>query len=297
MALVKDLPAAYGVHHRSKRGRTLISVKTRKRPTAKARPPSWQTQVENALGAVIPVETDDPRKVGSIIHKVLRDYILQGILEPETFLDQVSLAQGLEVSRTPVREAIRILKDEGLVSGDVNQRARVSSISYEELEALYAMRISSESLALAVAIPRNGPEDLARIETALTTLREATFEHLPTWVRIHRELHLALYCQAGEAATSLIRANIEKSERFQNIRWKHQTPRELGNDIHGEHRRIVESCLSRDIASGVEMLSRHLARTALDTLNDIAPDREPTLIRKALRISIHGATGLDEQTD
>jgi len=251
--------------------------------------PSWKSQVVQALGKLPAVKSADPRKVGVEIHAMLREYILKGILLPGTVLSQVTVAKDLGVSRTPVREAIRMLKEEGLVTAAPNFRAQVTAVDFDDLEALYANRILLESLAISVTIRKNTAADLAELDMVLKDLgSRESLASIRTWMERHRAFHLKLYRHAGAATLAIIQSNMEKSERYQYLRWQKRAPRDQ-SDGGAEHRAIVEACQDRDIRAGIERLSMHLARTALETLSEIAPDREPANVRNALHMAKAGA--------
>src|SRR6266852_3893384 len=95
-----------------------------------------------------------------IVHLRLRDMILRGELPVAVPLSQVKLAQQLGVSRTPLREALRLLQHEGLVRGEPRQRVRISGFSITDLEQLYAARITLEALGIRLTIPRLSSNDL-----------------------------------------------------------------------------------------------------------------------------------------
>src|SRR5438552_10591668 len=100
-----------------------------------------------------PIDAAEGRIVIAQVHAYLRRRILDGTILPGTTLSQVQLAQQLGVSRTPLREALRLLQEERLVVAEHNRRVRVAGINLGELEALYASRIMLEPLALALSIP------------------------------------------------------------------------------------------------------------------------------------------------
>ncbi len=75
------------------------------------------------------------------LHRRLRKLILDGSYPPGTLLSQVEVAEALGVSRTPLREALRMLQEEGLIEAERNQRARIPSFDPQVLDALYASRI------------------------------------------------------------------------------------------------------------------------------------------------------------
>src|SRR3954468_9282845 len=98
------------------------------------------------------------------VHRTIREAILDGKLEPGTTMSQVTLADELGVSRTPLREALRMLQNEGLIESEPNRRVRVSSLSLAGLEELYTIRIPLEVTALRLSVPRMTPEEVAQLE-------------------------------------------------------------------------------------------------------------------------------------
>src|SRR5947209_17923442 len=107
-----------------------------------------------------PISATEGRIVIAQVHEHLRQRILDGTMSPGTILSQVQLAQQFGVSRTPLREALRMLQEERLVLAEHNHRVRVADINLAELESLYACRIMLESLALALTLPHLSLEDL-----------------------------------------------------------------------------------------------------------------------------------------
>ena len=94
------------------------------------------------------------------IYTTLREWIVSHTLEPGEKLRDDELAAHLGVSRTPVREALRRLEDEGLVETAPNQWTRVSMIDITEAERLYPIVWTLESLAVSLAMPHLVPNDL-----------------------------------------------------------------------------------------------------------------------------------------
>ena len=99
------------------------------------------------------VELPEARQAIPHLHAYLRECILDGTLTPGTKLSQVTLSEQLGVSRTPLREALRMLQEEGLVEIEPNQRTRVAGLDPQELDEIYARRILMETLALSMTSP------------------------------------------------------------------------------------------------------------------------------------------------
>jgi DNA-binding GntR family transcriptional regulator len=100
------------------------------------------------------------------IARVLEDEIVDGAILPGTVLRQEQLSERFDVSRTPVREALRRLAALGLVSFEPNRGVRVRSISPAELREAFLVRAELEALATEVATPRMTPADLEELDAA-----------------------------------------------------------------------------------------------------------------------------------
>jgi DNA-binding GntR family transcriptional regulator len=97
---------------------------------------------------------------------VIEEAIVSGELEPGTVLRQEQLSEQFNVSRTPIREALRRLAALGLVSFVPNRGVRVRTISREELHEAFMVRAELEALATEVAATKMTPEDLEELEAA-----------------------------------------------------------------------------------------------------------------------------------
>ena len=108
--------------------------------------------------------------------RVLEDEIVSGAIAPGTVLRQEQLSERFEVSRTPVREALRRLAALGLVSFEPNRGVRVRSISPHELREAHLVRAELEALATEVATPRMTRDDLAALDAAERRFSALTLE-------------------------------------------------------------------------------------------------------------------------
>ncbi len=114
------------------------------------------------------------------IARVLEDEIVGGVIEPGAVLRQESLSERFDVSRTPVREALRRLAALGLVSFEPNRGVRVRSISAHELREAFLVRAELEGLATGVATPKMTAADLAELDAI-----ERRFAGLTLELRAH----------------------------------------------------------------------------------------------------------------
>ena len=107
------------------------------------------------------------------VYATLREWILDGTLGPNEAIRDEELAARLGVSRTPLREALRRLEDEGLVRTAANRWTRVAPVDIPEAERIYPLVWTLEGLAARLAGPRVTAEDLRAMEEANAALRGA----------------------------------------------------------------------------------------------------------------------------
>jgi DNA-binding GntR family transcriptional regulator len=187
----------------------------------------------------------------------LHERILSGELAEGTPLRQDALASELGVSRIPVREALRQLHAEGLVTFRPYAGAVVSSLSVPEIEELYALRALIESDVLARAIDRLRPEDLDRADEVLAEFDEA-FERgdIAVWGTLNWEFHSTLYRVAAQPITmgvlEMLHGQSERYTRAQ-LALTHWETRAMT-----EHRRLLELVRDREVEEALDLLREHI---------------------------------------
>jgi DNA-binding GntR family transcriptional regulator len=220
-----------------------------------------------------------------VVHDRLRQAILRGELDPRAPISQVQLAATLGVSRTPLREALRMLQREGLISSEPNRRVRVAELSMTDLEQLYACRVLVEALAVRVTVLRQEPGDAAGLRAALSEMERLTdvpeVRDVDAWEAAHRRYHEILRGRAGERIRRLGRDLSDHSERYRRV---YMAERQAWSIAAREHAAILEAFASKDGSAASVLLVRHLARTALTLIASVDPEHEPTTVREALRL-------------
>lgn len=246
---------------------------------------SFATQARAAAGAGLPdFVSPGPRIAGRAIHDYLRQLILDGHIRPGTVLSQVAVAQQLGVSRTPVREALRKLEEEGLVAAEINQRARVRALDPEELDTLYARRILAEALAVRLSVERFRPADIRQAEQLCKRMsRAATADDFAGWQASHRDFHKKLVEPAGEGLKQTLRGYAERSERYLYMLLRNLATGWWRRG-EAEHDAIFECYRRGDAAGAVNIIVQHLARTAFQLNAMLAPDRPAVAVEAAVAL-------------
>ena len=189
----------------------------------------------------------------------LHEAILTGRLRPGERLPIEELAEVLDMSAMPIRDAVRRLDAAGLVENIPHRGARVTELSIDDLGEVYEVRMALEPLTVARAAERFD-DHAAEVATA----RLAELNALPddnsagTWAA-HTAFHFALYEAAGSNwLLRLIRPLWETSERY---RLAAPVKRKLATR-RGEHELILQACIDHDSERAAAALYDHLAMTA-----------------------------------
>lgn len=239
-----------------------------------------------------PIRRGDGRRTAVDVYESLQSSILTGQLKPGTILSQVQLARALNVSRTPVREAMRMLQEGGLLEGEPNYRSRVVGFDPSDIEALYTKRLVLESLGVSMTTRRMTPALLAELGEVVATLEsEEAHENFEQWHTLHRKLHRLIAAEAGEALAAELEQLEMRSERYQSA---YKGAHMLGWWQRGEaeHRGLYDAMVSGDASLAGELAARHLARTALELLAALAPEFDAARLRSALAFAIAGAAAI-----
>ncbi len=218
------------------------------------------------------------------VYTRLRAMLLNGEIPPGAVLSQVKLARQLEVSTTPLREAMRLLQAEGLLVAEHNRRSRVAELDPKDIDAVYASRIAVEALAIRLTVPGLSQDDLAALRQDLANMAEAgEAQDIAAWEPVHADFHRRLTDGCDEQMSRIIESIANHTERYRRSSLFGSPVRtwEIGNQ---EHESIVAACEAGDAAEASVLLARHLARSALTVLAKVAPEENPVAVREALHM-------------
>jgi GntR family transcriptional regulator, vanillate catabolism transcriptional regulator len=217
-----------------------------------------------------------PRLVDEVVMR-LRDSIIEGLCAPGVQLTQVALAGQLGVSRTPLREALRLLESEGLVRTTGNGRGvEVIRIGSDDLRDMYELREVIDGLAARLAAA-NGftPTEAQRSRELLQAMAESSEPYHPVLrSRAHSDFHeMIAYASRNakvESFTPLIRTssaalylplNREHAATNLLVEGTARTYKEILDQALAQHREIVEAILARDPEAAEAAARRHIQRT------------------------------------
>ncbi|MDX5893014.1 GntR family transcriptional regulator [Rubrobacter radiotolerans] len=195
----------------------------------------------------------------------LRDAILSGVLVGGQPLRQDEIAEQFGVSRMPVREALRQLEGEGMVSFYPHRGAVVSELSQEEVLEIIEIRVALETMALRKAFPLLGEEELRLAEDVLRSIDEE--ENLVSrWGELNWRFHATLFSPADRPRLlSIVKAQHTAFERYIRV---HLVLSDYENPQR-EHYELLDTCRRKDLDGALQLLSTHIQNTGKTLLSHL----------------------------
>ena len=190
----------------------------------------------------------------SFVATKIREFIQQGYFAPGKKLDQNEIAELLNVSRSPVREALRTLAAEGLVKVIPHRGAVVTQLSFEELEEVFLMRAALEGLAARLGVAKITDEQVARVQAILHDLNGA--KELDDWLHLNSSFHHSIY-KAVEKPRLFALIERLRNTATPYIRQYVASPEHLAAAQVG-HEQILAACLKRDPKLAQDATQQHI---------------------------------------
>jgi DNA-binding GntR family transcriptional regulator len=213
------------------------------------------------------------------VYRRVREAILEGEIPAGAVMSQVALADELGVSRTPLREALRMLQSEGLVDAQANRRVTVTPISAGDLEGLVVLRVALETEAVQLSITRLAPEAIASLEGRLAEMAHFAVEKdYAGWQAPHSAFHRGLTAGAGTRINAWLAQFSDHAERYRRVHIAQSSKAWLTEG----HREILDAFKARDRVAASRLMADHLSRTAFDVMEILEPGYAPSRLRQTL---------------
>jgi DNA-binding GntR family transcriptional regulator len=208
------------------------------------------------VGSQLPIPRDY-KSVQQLATERIRTAIIQGVFKPNEKLNQSQLAARFDVSRIPIREALRTLEGEGLIQFHPNHGAIVAAVTAGEIRDIYEVRTILEVTTALRSIERTAPGVITRMKGALREMKNTNDPEL--WVRLNDEFHLILY-QAGGRPRLLSMIATTRNLVAACIRTSVMSPSNR-KVFDGQHAAILRAVEDRDPAALRKQLKNHLTRS------------------------------------
>ena len=199
---------------------------------------------------------------GARIAATLREAILDGAYAPGERIRQDELAERHGASRLPVREALRMLEAEGLVTLVANTGAWVSTLSAAECQELYLVRERLEPLLLRMNVPLLTDDEVARLQVLADRMERSA--DVEDFLLMDREFHLSGVDHADTTVlTELVKSLWNRTQHYRRaatrLFWS-----EGDRSVHHDHQLLVGALRRRDADDAENLLAQHIRRSRLE---------------------------------
>ncbi|MDQ4490799.1 GntR family transcriptional regulator [Sinomonas sp. ASV486] len=204
------------------------------------------------------------KKSGAVSQQIadeLRARILSGALPPGTRIRQEQIAEEFGVSRLPIREALRIVESQGLVTLVAATGAWVSSMDLGECQETYLIRERLEPLALGLSVKHMSGETIERLEELARRIEgSASAEE---FMDLDRQFHLLSVQDAGMGRLlEMVERQWNTTQHYRRA-YVQLTGTDGLQETHLEHRLLVAAIRRRDSRSAEELLGMHIRKTRI----------------------------------
>lgn len=203
------------------------------------------------------VDVDEYMPLRDVVFKTLRRAILKGELQPGERLMEIALANKLGVSRTPIREAIRMLELEGLVLMIPRRGAEVAGITEKNLRDTLEVRRALEELAIELSCTRITDEELEELRKAekdfVISIKNKDIIEI---ARADEKFHDIIFTSTGN--DKLIQMINNLREQMYRYRLEYVKAESTRNQLMSEHEMIMKALRSRDKSEAKRIIAEHI---------------------------------------
>ena len=222
-----------------------------------------------------PIRLDSYQPLREVVCETLRDAIRRGVLKPGERLMEIQLAEELGVSRTPVREAIRKLGLEGYVIMMPRRGTYVANLSIRDVNEVFEIRTSLESLASGLAAERITDEELDHLQRLLVQIgmyiEQGDIEKI---VEVDTEFHGLLYQASRNQRLIGIISNL-REQLTQFRKTSMSFPGRLKATLE-EHRAIVDAIAQGDVKAAQKAAEHHMEKSEQTLLTSMEAMKKKT---------------------
>lgn len=207
------------------------------------------------------------------VYRVLKESIIKGFLEPGTKLLENKIAEEMQVSRTPVREAMQKLVAEGFVKTTPNQTMVVTEVSPEDVKEVLQIRGVLEGLAASIAAKKINRQEIVELENIISQMSlHVTKKNLSSYCQVDDEFHNLILNICGNKWIIQIRDNLGSFI----YRFRIKSLSVSGRLKHSleEHQAIMESLKKHNSEEADRLSQIHMENTVINILKNVAKEKD-----------------------
>lgn len=191
----------------------------------------------------------------------LREMIVTGELAPGSVIHEGDLSERLEISKSPLREALRQLHQEGLIDTVSNKGSRVATLSEQDIEEIYQLRAYIEAMAVRLACERHTAQDIADLRDGIERLEETK---LSCDLRAIAELDIGFHLRLAEVGGNRRLIRIQQNLQTEMLRLVMRQFVDWGeaaeSDAVRRHAAIVDAIAANDPDGAEREMRAHIAQ-------------------------------------
>jgi DNA-binding GntR family transcriptional regulator len=206
------------------------------------------------------------RTASDIIAEHIRNAIVRGTIEEGEPVRQDDVARLFNVSKIPVREALKRLEAEGLVAFHKNRGAIVTSLTGPEITEMFEIRAILESNAIRLSVPHMTEATFDRAQTYCDAFAEE--DDAANWALLNWQFHSCLYEDAKRPfLLGLIRSINDRIERYLRVQLAISGGHRLAVS---EHREILQACRAGDADEAARLIQAHIPNVYLSLISHLS---------------------------
>ena len=224
------------------------------------------------MGTDFEVTMNEYLPLRDVVFNTLRQAILRGELKPGERLMELQLASKLGVSRTPIREAIRMLEQEGLAVTIPRKGAEVAKMTEKDMEDVLQIRLSLEALAVRLSCENITPAALQELKVAMEDFEEKTKSgQFVEMAKADVKFHEILYKASNNPKLQQLLSNLR--EQMYRYRVEYLKDAAIYPRLIEEHHRMYDALKEKDQKQAVAYVEKHLHNQA-EAVKKIIRDQE-----------------------
>ena len=211
---------------------------------------------------MLSIKNESDLALSQQIANTLKEEILSGKYPPGVRIRQESIAEQFGASRSPVREALRMLEADGLINLVAHTGAWISHLSLTECEEMYQLRERIEPLLLRLSIPHLTSSVIEELQELITQMESTT--DVESFLKLDRQFHLLTYSRAETVLVGGMVNRLWNTTQHYRRAYSQMMAATSFKPAHYEHHLLLAAIINHDADDAERILFGHIRRTRLE---------------------------------
>jgi len=211
---------------------------------------------------MLSIKNESDLALSQQIANTLKEEILSGKYPPGVRIRQEAIADQFGASRSPVREALRILEADGLINLVAHTGAWISHLSLTECEEMYQLRERIEPLLLRLSIPHLTSSVIEELQELIVQMESTT--DVERFLKLDRRFHLLTYSRAETVLVGEMVNRLWNTTQHYRRAYSQMMAATSFKPAHYEHHLLLSAIINKDVDDAERILFGHIRRTRLE---------------------------------